>query len=187
MEDIKIDLEIDKEPYIKKLTDDKVINLTGSSGSGKSYYCQKYKNDENYILIDTDVLINNHEPENQMQLDLKNHFLQKFGEDYKDNFFEELDFYYTEIINYFKDSGKTLVIDTAILGNIGSISTLKGTVIVLRTCVNTCYKRCVERYNKNHPNATEEEKKIYAERKKKIYNWYHILNNFLEKLENYEA
>ena len=25
------------------------------------------------------------------------------------------------------------------------------------------------------------------ERKKKMYNWYHILNEFLEKLENYEA
>ena len=33
--------------------DDNVINLTGESGSGKSYYSTKYKNDGNYIVIDT--------------------------------------------------------------------------------------------------------------------------------------
>lgn len=187
MKNIEIDLKIDKKPYVKKLTDDKVINLTGLSGSGKSYYCQKYKNDEIYIVIDTDVLINNHGPENQYQLDLKNYFMKKFGEQYKENFFEKLDFYYMEIVNFFKNSEKILVIDTAILGNIGSISTLRGTVIVLRTCTNTCYKRCIERYNKNHPNATEEEKNIYADRKKKIFDWCHILNKFLEKLENYKV
>ena len=38
MKDILIDLKINKEPYIKKLTEDNIINLTGESGSDKSTY-----------------------------------------------------------------------------------------------------------------------------------------------------
>ena len=33
-----ISLYVDKDPYIKTLTEDKIINITGESGSGKSYY-----------------------------------------------------------------------------------------------------------------------------------------------------
>lgn len=36
--DILIDISISKEPYIKNITNDKIINLTGESGSGKSYF-----------------------------------------------------------------------------------------------------------------------------------------------------
>ena len=39
---IDISLTIDKDHYIKKLTDDKVINLTGQSGSGKSTYAKEH-------------------------------------------------------------------------------------------------------------------------------------------------
>lgn len=54
--DLLISRFIDKEPYIKVLTDDKVINITGESGSGKSYFSNKYINDDNYIIIDTDIV-----------------------------------------------------------------------------------------------------------------------------------
>lgn len=33
-----IDIFISKEPYIKNIAKDKIINLTGESGSGKSYF-----------------------------------------------------------------------------------------------------------------------------------------------------
>ena len=46
-----ISLYVDKDPYIKTLTKDKIINITGESGSGKSYYTNKYLNDDNYIVI----------------------------------------------------------------------------------------------------------------------------------------
>ena len=54
MIDILIDLYIDKEPYIKKLTKDKIINLTGQSGSGKSYYAKQTFNSDEYLIVDTD-------------------------------------------------------------------------------------------------------------------------------------
>ena len=56
MIDILIDLNIDKEPYIKKLTKDKIINLTGQSGSGKSYYAKQTFNSDEYLIVDTDEI-----------------------------------------------------------------------------------------------------------------------------------
>ncbi len=38
-----------KEPYIKNLTNDKVINITGKSSSGKSSFSDKYIKDGNYF------------------------------------------------------------------------------------------------------------------------------------------
>ena len=46
---IDISLYVDKDPYIKNITEDKIINITGESGSGKSYYTNKYLNDDDYI------------------------------------------------------------------------------------------------------------------------------------------
>ena len=52
-----ITINIDKDPYIKKLTNDKVINLTGQSGSGKSTYARNNFNSNKYIVIDTDDIL----------------------------------------------------------------------------------------------------------------------------------
>ena len=50
-----ITLDIDKEPYIKVLSNDRVINLTGQSGSGKSTYAKENFNSDEYLIIDTFV------------------------------------------------------------------------------------------------------------------------------------
>jgi hypothetical protein len=39
MKDIEIDINIDKEPYIKDVTNHKIINITGEGG--KSSFCSK--------------------------------------------------------------------------------------------------------------------------------------------------
>ena len=51
-----LDIEIDKykEPYIKQFTNDNIINLTGQSGSGKSYYAKENFNSNEYEIVDTD-------------------------------------------------------------------------------------------------------------------------------------
>ena len=46
--DLLISMFVNKETYFKKISDDKVINITGESGSGKSSYTNKYLNDDNY-------------------------------------------------------------------------------------------------------------------------------------------
>ena len=42
MKDLFIELDVDKEPYVKVISEDKIINLTGESGSGKSTYSQQF-------------------------------------------------------------------------------------------------------------------------------------------------
>ena len=51
-----ITLDKDKEPYIKVLSNDKIINLTGQSGSGKSTYARNNYDNDNYVIIDTDEI-----------------------------------------------------------------------------------------------------------------------------------
>lgn len=51
---IDINLFFDKNPYIKNITEDKIINLTGQSGSGKSTYVSEHFNSNEYLIIDTD-------------------------------------------------------------------------------------------------------------------------------------
>lgn len=51
-----------------------IINITGESGSGKSYYTNKYINDDNYIVIDTDLIFSNGETQNKYILELRELF-----------------------------------------------------------------------------------------------------------------
>ena len=53
---------------------------------------------------------------------------------------------------------KTIVIDCAQFHCIKNINLLKGKMIIIRTDIDTCYKRCIERFNKKFPNATKEER-----------------------------
>ena len=52
--DLLIEIDIDKDYYHKRLSDDAVINITGESGSGKSTLCEEFNNNSNFIVIDTD-------------------------------------------------------------------------------------------------------------------------------------
>lgn len=176
--DLLISINVDKDVYVKKITDDKVINLTGESGSGKSYYCTKYKNDNNYIVIDTDNIFSD-----DYESELKNIFKEKFGDSLKTALIDNFDECYEIILDYYKGCGKTIVIDSAQFRNFKDLSKLKGEVIVLRTCTDTCYKRCVDRFNRKHPIASKEERDNYKYKKKKIYSWYKYLNDFLIKID----
>ena len=52
----KLYLFRDKKDYIKKLTNDDVINIIGTKGSGKTTSTIKYIDDEDYIVINCDRL-----------------------------------------------------------------------------------------------------------------------------------
>ena len=174
-----IDLYIDREPYVKDLTNDKVINLTGESGSGKSYYSDKYYNDDNYIVIDTDIVFSGCDSDNIESIELRNVFKGKP----KDYLITNFDDFYLKTLDYFKDSNKTLVIDSAQYRNIKDYSILKGKVIVMRTCIDTCYERTLNRWKNLNKNYTEEEYQKYADRKKGMFKWYKSLNKFLDNVD----
>lgn len=173
--DLLISINVDKDIYVKKIGDDKVINITGESGSGKSFYTAKYKNDDNYIVIDTDNIFSD-------ESELKDIFKNRF-DDLNNFLMDNFDECYEIILDYYKDSGKTIVIDSAQFRNFKDLSKLKGEIIVLRTCTDTCYKRCVDRFNRKHPTASKEERDNYKYKKKKIYSWYKYLNDFLVKID----
>lgn len=181
--DLLISKFIDKEPYYKKLTNDKIINLTGESGSGKSYYTNQYKGNDEYIIIDTDILFSDQETENKYILDLRKIIKSTFNEDLKGILIPHFDECYKIILDYFKDIDKTIIIDSAQYRNIKDISLLKGEIIVIRTSIDKCYQRCVERYLNNKPDALEEEIERYKNRKIAVYRWYLGINKLLEKLD----
>jgi len=182
MNNIFIDLKVDKEPYIKTITDDKMINLTGESGSGKSYFTNQYKDEKNYIIIDTDEVFSRYEKSTGYNRKLGMYFRNKYSQ--LPSLFEDFDLIYSEILNFFAEYSQTIIIDSAQFRNMTDVSKLKGKLIVMRTSIDKCYQRCIDRWIGQNSNYTDEDLIKYSERKKGIYDWYKGLNNFLEKIEN---
>ena len=180
---IDINLFIDKEPYIKQITDDNIINLTGQSGSGKTTYAREHFNNSEYIVIDTDDIFSDSRFESSVGVnkELGKYFRDKY--ETLPNCGDDFDLIYNEILDFCSKYGKTIVIDCAQFHCIKDISLLKGKLIVIRTCIDNCYNRTIERYKNNNCNQEELEK--YKERKKAIYIWYKYTNVFLEKVDEY--
>ena len=177
--DVLISRFVDKEPYIKDISNGRVINVTGESGSGKSTYVAKYLNDDNYIVIDTDLVFKNGKIDNKYILELRNLFKDK-AKDYMINNFDE---FYLNILDYFKDVDKTIVVDSAQFRNIKNYSILKGKLIVIRTSIDNCYNRCIKRWKESNKNYNDEELEKYSNKKLNMFNWYKSLNKFLENVE----
>lgn len=180
-EELLISLNVDKKPYIKNFSNDPVINLTGESGSGKSFYAQQYMNDGNYIVIDTDEVFDQFERATGVNREYGEHIREKF--DVLPELIEEFDMYYADILAYFDGCGKTIVIDSALFRYMKDVSKLRGKLIVMRTSIDTCYQRCLERYKNKCPGFSDEDFVKYSERKKAMYKWYLGLNDFLERVD----
>ena len=171
---------IDKDPYIKHITDDPVLNLTGESGSGKSTLAKDYLDNPDCIVIDTDNVFGNRK-RNQYEEELRSFLIKKYKE--LPNLCEHFDEIYIDILNLFSNSNKMLIMDSAQYRNLKDIHLLKGDIMVLRTCVDTCYDRCIKRYQEEHKEATFEDLAAYENHKKSIYQWIHLLNSFLDRLD----
>ena len=180
-EELYITETIDKDPYIKHISDDLVLNVTGESGSGKSTSVEKYKNDPTCIVIDSDELFSSNDNVSEDTKKLREFLIKEHGTLPK--LIEEFDTIYKEILDFFKNDYRLLIFDSAQYRNIKDINILKGDIIIIRTCINTCYNRCIERFNNKFPNATIEEQAKYSEKKKKMYKWYHSLNDFIDRVD----
>lgn len=178
-EKLYITKDIDKDPYIKHISDDLILNITGESGSGKTTATLPYKADPNCIIIDTDQVFGK-QKQDEINKELSKYFNKKYKEF---DLIKDFDIFYEETINYFKDTNKLIIIDSAQLRYLKDISLLKGDLIVIRTCINNCLERCINRYKEKKPNATFDEISEYTNRKKGMYSWYHNLNKFLDKVE----
>jgi hypothetical protein len=98
---------------------------------------------------------------------------------------------------YIKSKNKKALIEGNIIQDIYPITQLKGTIIVKRTAILKCFIRTIKR---DYPNKyflnLEIEKhgrflgKIYRlksiiKRRKKIFKYYHNIENIIEELENF--
>lgn len=189
LKEIKSNLDISicvsKEPYEKILTKDNIINVTGQSGSGKTTYTRKFLNDDNYIVIDTDEIGVDKYTNNKNCIEFRNYLKEKYGENIPE-LSTNFDNIYNEILDYYKGTNKTIVIDCAEFHSVKDINILKGKIIIIRTCIDECYRRCIERYKKENPKCSKEEFEKYKKRKLSIYKWYKGTNEFIEKIDMIE-
>ena len=181
-DDILISIDQDKEPYIKNITNDKIINLTGESGSGKTYYSKKWYGNSGYVVIDTDEVFARYEKSSGINKELGTMFRSKYQQ--LPSLFTDFEMIYEDILDYCKDMDKTIIIDSAQYRNVKDVSKIKGQIIIMRTSINTCYNRCIQRYLAKKPNATEEELNEYKNKKKNMYDWYKALNEFIKKIDS---
>ncbi len=180
--DILISRFINKDIYRKVLTSDKVINITGESGSGKSTYVRSNFNSDEYLVIDTDVVFGSRDTSNDTERYLQELVHNKFT-NYREVLCDDFDTCYKFILDNINGIDKTVVIDSAQYRNIKDVSLLKGEVIVIRTSIDDCYNRCINRYLEINSNVTDEELIKYKEKKKGMYTWYLSLNTFLDKID----
>ena len=195
LKDSKIYLFKDRCDYIKKLTDDNVVNIIGTKGSGKTTSSLKYINDDNYIVINCDRLLEL--PENNIYEDKELSIIRKMLKDKYGKILEGKDFIncYNDIIEYIKYKKKKALIEGNIIQDIESITLLKGKVIVKRTGIIKCFIRTIKR---DYPNEyfmkleIEKHGKILGKfyrfkniviRRKNIFKIYHDIEKIIDELE----
>jgi hypothetical protein len=190
----KILLFRDKNDYIKKISNDNIINVTGEKGSGKSYFGSVKDNDETCIVIHLDQVFSPDTSNNyNYSKEIREILINKFGKTLNpdDNFENK---YYPVIVEYLNKKGKTGYIEGGSISEIQNISNIVGTVIVKRTGVIKCFIRAVKRDYNNEYFMKEEIKRhgkfakitrLYKviKRRKKIFKTYHHIEHFIEKLE----
>ena len=104
----KINFFKDKKDYERILTNDEIINIIGSKGSGKTTTSLKYMNDENYVVINCDRLL-------ELPSGVEHKELSKIRDILKKKYVtikEGKEFYkqYIDIIDYIKKENKKALI-----------------------------------------------------------------------------
>lgn len=184
--DLMIDEVVDKGLYYKKISNDKVINITGEGGSGKSTIANEYRNDDNYLVVDYDLILLNPNV-GTIEYELKQMLVEKYGNTLFENINkigidkvkENFTTMYNEIINYLSNKNKTIVLDGTQLRFISDAKTIKGEFVALRPSLQTCISQSVKRFIQNNPQATVEQIQEYTQKRSTIL---HQLNPMMNEL-----
>lgn len=195
--DYGIDEKASKPLLYRKLTNDKVINITGEGGAGKSTLCENFrKNPSKYIVIDFDSINLNNNKVGTLEYDLVKLIVNKYGKDifprtHRRNGEKQMqineDFWwkcstcfatiYDEIINYLEPTGKVIVIDGSQYRFVNDASKIKGEFIALRTSLETCLNQSFSRHKKLNPEETEEQLFKHRQNKKEMFTIFNPLLN----------
>ena len=107
-----------KPAYHKMITPDRVVNVTGETGSGKSSLCQiEFGDNERYLVIDTDKIFASGPTYPEIE-SLREVFKHKT----KDILMNDFDLFYKTLLAHFRDEKRILVIDSAQYHNIKDVS-----------------------------------------------------------------
>ena len=194
----KIYLLRDRKDYIKKLTNDNVINVIGTKGSGKTTSTLKYINDDDYIVINCDRLYEmptDKIVEDKYLTEIKNMLKKKYGKIFEG---EEFINCYNDILDFINKKKKKALIEGNVICDIKPITLLKGTIIVKRTGIIKCFIRAIKRdYPIKYFLNQEIEKygklfgrfyrlKNIIKRRKNIFKIYNEIENIIDDLEAYK-
>lgn len=200
-----IDEKISKPLLYRKLTNDKVINITGEGGAGKSTLCENFrKNANEYIVIDFDSINLNNNKVGTLEYDLVKLIVNKYGKDIfpqthhrngekqmliNEEFFEKRSIcfatIYDEIINYLEPTGKVIVIDGSQYRFVNDASKIKGEFIALRTSLETCLNQSFSRHKKLNQEETEEQLFKHRQNKKEMFKIFNpLLNSTINNVAN---
>ena len=164
----KIHLFKDQDDYIKKLTDDNIVNVIGTKGSGKTTATLKYINDDNYIVINCDRLLELpcEEQEDKYLSEIRDMLKNKYDSIESS---ENLVNCYNDIVNYILDKDKIALLEGNLIQDIDP-NLLKGKIIIKRTAVIKSFKRAVKRdYKNKYFMKIEKEKHKYTYRITRLY------------------
>lgn len=194
-EESKLYLLKDRKDYIKRITEDDVVNVIGTKGSGKTTSTLKYINDDNYIVINCDRLYEmptDNVIEDKYLTDIKNMLKDKYGKICEG---EEFINCYNDILAFIKRKNKKAFIEGNVIYDIKPITLLKGTIIVKRTGIIKSFLRTIKRdYPIRYFLNQEIEKhgkvlgrlyrlKNIIKRRKNIFKMYHKIENIIDELE----
>ena len=184
----KLSLFKDQEDYLIELTKDNVINIIGTKGSGKTTSSKKYLNDNDYIVINCDRLLElpTTEKEDKELATIRDILKDKYGS-IKEG--EEFINCYNDIVDYILKKNKTALIEGNIIRDIDP-KLLKGKIIIKRTAVLKSFIRAVKRDYKNEyfMNLEKEKHKYFykltrlfkiTKRRKSIFKEAKEINNIM--------
>ncbi len=153
----KIYLLKDQNDYVKQLTNDNIINIIGTKGSGKTTSSLKYIDDNNYIVINCDRLFElpSKEKEDKELDKIRKMLQQKYG---KLNIYDDFTKCYIDIVEYILNKNKGGLIEGNVIQSVNP-NNIKGTVIIKRTATYKSFKRAVKRDYQNEYFMNLEKKK----------------------------
>ena len=107
----KLYLTRDRKDYMKKITNDDVINVIGTKGSGKTTSTIKYINEDDYIVINCDRLYEmpiDKVVEDKYLTEIKNTLKKKYGKIFEG---EEFINCYNDILDFISKKKKKALIE----------------------------------------------------------------------------
>ena len=147
----------DQEDYIKDLTNDNIVNVIGTKGSGKTTSSLKYIDNDDYIVINCDRLFElpSAEKEDKELTKIRKMLNDKYG---KLNMNSDFTNCYNDIVEYILGKNKKGLIEGNVIQNVDP-NLLKGKIIIKRTASYKSFKRAVKRDYQNEYFMNLEKKK----------------------------